>query len=352
MPAVTTKKSIRDKSILDLNLHKRGLKNLRKAVTKNRGFQSALKATSPPKLMTSSGQDSRGRSPSDLPAAKKQTLLTELPSEGFGRKLTPYALQLQAKQNLLCMYGLTSAASKKYLQQARKYKQFAGHYIYCTLQSRLETRVWRLGFSPTIFSARQLILHGHICVNGKKVTKPGFPCDSTHKISCSRLSVSFQPSRESIPSQRMAFPLVLMQGDRVVGRFTKNKRKETRIKPKHLERKHTPPQQNRSPYSIKANKGVVGGSLLYRTNGRSALEYYQQRIKKVWKSNSGRKPRSLPLQRFSLPSDISTLSQTCRFIYPRKKPQHMKPQKNLAKQLQKPQKENFTFTAQPILEYI
>lgn len=90
------------------------------------------------------------------------------------RKLSNYGVQLQEKQKLRFMYGLSEKQMHKAFEMALKAKGVNGENLLRTLESRLDNLVYRIGFATTRKGARQLVNHGHITVNGKKVDIPSY----------------------------------------------------------------------------------------------------------------------------------------------------------------------------------
>jgi small subunit ribosomal protein S4 len=90
------------------------------------------------------------------------------------RKLSEYGIQLQEKQKLRHMYGMNEKPFRKVFTQATKMSGVAGTNFMVLLESRLDNLVYRLGFATTRPAARQLTVHGHITVNGKKVDVPSY----------------------------------------------------------------------------------------------------------------------------------------------------------------------------------
>lgn len=91
------------------------------------------------------------------------------------RKKSDYGLQLEEKQKLKAIYGMLS--EKQLVNYYKKAVQMTGttaNNLAEMLESRLDSVVYRLKLAPTIFSAHQLISHGHILVDGKKVTIRSF----------------------------------------------------------------------------------------------------------------------------------------------------------------------------------
>ena len=90
------------------------------------------------------------------------------------KKLSEYGVQLQEKQKVRFMYGLNEKQFRKTFEEAGKMKGVHGENFLRLLESRLDNLVYRLGFATTRRGARQLVNHGHITVNGKKVDIPSY----------------------------------------------------------------------------------------------------------------------------------------------------------------------------------
>lgn len=90
------------------------------------------------------------------------------------KKLSNYGVQLQEKQKLKFMYGLSEKQLHKLFERALKMKGVNGENLLRLLESRLDNLVYRAGFATTRKGARQLVNHGHIVVNGKKVDIPSY----------------------------------------------------------------------------------------------------------------------------------------------------------------------------------
>ena len=93
-----------------------------------------------------------------------------------GKKLSNYGVQLQEKQKVRFMYGVNEKQFKKTFVEAGKIKGVHGENFLRLLESRLDNLVYRIGFATTRNGARQLVNHGHITVNGKKVNIPSYRC--------------------------------------------------------------------------------------------------------------------------------------------------------------------------------
>lgn len=90
------------------------------------------------------------------------------------RKPSNYAIQLNEKQKVRFMYGVSEKQFKKLVNDSAKMKGVHGENLLILLESRLDNLVYRAGFATTRRGARQLVNHGHITVNGKKVDIPSY----------------------------------------------------------------------------------------------------------------------------------------------------------------------------------
>ena len=97
------------------------------------------------------------------------------------RNISDYGRQLLEKQKVRFTYGITEKQFQKYIKQAMKEtdKIFALNAI---LESRLDNTVYSLGLAPTRRAARQMVSHGHITVNGTKVTIPSYAVKKDDEI--------------------------------------------------------------------------------------------------------------------------------------------------------------------------
>jgi small subunit ribosomal protein S4 len=92
------------------------------------------------------------------------------------KKLSEYGIQLQEKQKLRHMYGINERQFRRIFVDAGKQQGIVGENFMILLESRLDNLAYRLGLGRTRRAARQLVNHGHITVNGKKVDIPSFRC--------------------------------------------------------------------------------------------------------------------------------------------------------------------------------
>ena len=99
------------------------------------------------------------------------------------RKPTQYGMQLMAKQRLKGYYGnIGEKQFRKYYEEARRRPGDTGENMVGILERRLDAVVYRAKFAPTVFASRQLVNHGHVAVNGRRVTIPSYLCKPGDKI--------------------------------------------------------------------------------------------------------------------------------------------------------------------------
>lgn len=113
-------------------------------------------------------------------------------SEG-NKKPTEYGVRLEEKQKLKYNYGLTESQLYRYIKEARRRNGVTGLILLQLLEMRLDSICFSLGFAPTIASARQLVNHGHITVNGKTVSIASFQCRINDTI-----GIKAKPSSKTI----------------------------------------------------------------------------------------------------------------------------------------------------------
>ncbi len=90
------------------------------------------------------------------------------------RKPSDYGIQLREKQKAKRLYGLLEKQFKRYYETASRHKGSTGLKMLELLETRLDNVVFKLGFAASLAQARQLVSHGHIVVDGKKVNIPSY----------------------------------------------------------------------------------------------------------------------------------------------------------------------------------
>ena len=122
---------------------------------------------------------------------------------GQGRKGKPsnYSIQLTEKQKVRFMYDLTEKQFKKTFEKSSKMKGVHGENFLKLLESRLDNLVYRIGFASTRRGARQLVNHGHITVNGKKVDIPSYSVKAGDVISIKETSKAHPAIKASLEAK-------------------------------------------------------------------------------------------------------------------------------------------------------
>jgi small subunit ribosomal protein S4 len=125
------------------------------------------------------------------------------------RKVSEYREHLDEKQKVRLNYGLSERQFVIYMKAAISSKLDTGLRLIQLLESRLDNFVFRAGFAPTIPAARQLVNHGHIMVNGRKVDIPSFQVRQGDVISLRERSKKVQFIQDSIATPSLARPSYL-----------------------------------------------------------------------------------------------------------------------------------------------
>jgi len=102
---------------------------------------------------------------------------------GRRRKVSEYSLQLREKQKVKRIYGILEKQFRNYFHKAARKSGVTGENLLQLLETRLDNVVYRLGFAPSRKSARQLVRHKHILVNGRTVNIPSYQVTPGMEIS-------------------------------------------------------------------------------------------------------------------------------------------------------------------------
>lgn len=97
-------------------------------------------------------------------------------------KIAGYGLQLREKQKVKRTYGLLERQFRNFYEKAARAKGPTGENLIIMLERRLDNVVWRIGLASSRSQARQIVLHGHIQVNGKKVNIPSYLVSAGEEI--------------------------------------------------------------------------------------------------------------------------------------------------------------------------
>ena len=109
---------------------------------------------------------------------------------GFSKAKSEYGIQMNEKQKARFTYGLTEKQFSNYVKEAlQKKSSNASQMIFEFLETRLDNVIYRLGYSSTRLGSRQIVSHGHIMVNGKKVDTPSMRVSLGDKVEITARSI-------------------------------------------------------------------------------------------------------------------------------------------------------------------
>ena len=136
-----------------------------------------------------------------------------------GKKLSDYGVQLQEKQKVRFMYGLNEKQFKKVFEKAGKMKGVHGENLLVLLESRLDNLTYRLGLATTRKGARQLVNHGHITVNGRKVDIPSYTCKPGDVIAVKESDKELKVIKASLESLAKRVDFVNFDENKMTGTY-------------------------------------------------------------------------------------------------------------------------------------
>ena len=137
------------------------------------------------------------------------------------KKLSEYGLQLQEKQKLRHMYGVTERQFRNLFDRAGKLSGVHGENFMILLESRLDNVVYRLGLARTRRAARQLVNHGHIMVDGARVDIPSYRLKAGQTISLREKSRNLDVVKEAVEVNNFVPDFLTFDADKLEGTFTR-----------------------------------------------------------------------------------------------------------------------------------
>lgn len=142
---------------------------------------------------------------------------------GKGRriKLSNYGLQLQEKQKVRHMYGIGEKQFRKIFDRAKKLHAVQGEAFLTLLESRLDNVVYRLGLAETRRGARQLVNHGHITVDGKRVDIPSYTLKPGQTIGLREKSKNLKAVKESLENRVHTPEFVSFDANKMEGSYVR-----------------------------------------------------------------------------------------------------------------------------------
>ena len=136
-------------------------------------------------------------------------------------KLSNYGTQLREKQRIRNYYGLNERQFKNTYLKATKMEGVTGSNFLFLLESRLDNLVYRMGFATTRRQARQLVNHGHILVNGKKVDIPSYICKPGTVIEFKEASRNLKVVNEALEATLNTVAFVEVDKDNKKGKYVR-----------------------------------------------------------------------------------------------------------------------------------
>jgi small subunit ribosomal protein S4 len=140
---------------------------------------------------------------------------------GRGRfsKRSGYRVQLREKQKLRRMYQILESQFRNYFERAERMKGITGDNLLRLLECRLDNMVYRMGFAPSRATARQLVLHNHIEVNGRRVNVPSYQVNAGDRVAPRDKSRNLIVIDESLKSygSRGTIPYISVDVDKKEG---------------------------------------------------------------------------------------------------------------------------------------
>jgi small subunit ribosomal protein S4 len=118
--------------------------------------------------------------------------------KGSRRKQSEYSVALAEKQKLRYQYGVLEKQFRRYFQIALTRRGVTGQILLQLLETRLDNVVYRLGFGSSRSAARQMVSHGHVEVNGRKVDISSFNCKAGDKI-----TIKDKPNSRSLAARNL-----------------------------------------------------------------------------------------------------------------------------------------------------
>ncbi len=137
------------------------------------------------------------------------------------KKISEYGLQLQEKQKLRHMFGVTERQFRNTFDRAGKLQGKHGENFMILLESRLDNVVYRLGLARTRRAARQLVNHGHILVNGSRVDIPSYKVTPGQTIAVREKSRNAVVIKEAVEVNNFVPDYLTFDADKLEGTFTR-----------------------------------------------------------------------------------------------------------------------------------
>ena len=140
-----------------------------------------------------------------------------------GRRIQGYGLQLREKQKVKRIYGVLESQFRTYFEEADRRKGITGENLLIMLERRLDNVIFSLGFAGSRAQARQLVRHGHVLIDGRKVSVPSYQVKPNQAVTVKEASKKNPLVRSSVETARgRGIPEWLeLDADNVSGKVTR-----------------------------------------------------------------------------------------------------------------------------------
>jgi small subunit ribosomal protein S4 len=154
------------------------------------------------------------------PISKKRAAPGKDPKARPGKR-SDYGTQLREKQKLRRIYGMQEKQFSLFFERALRMPGITGENLFVLLERRLDNVVYRLRFASSRSQARQIVLHGHVRVNGKKVTIPSYLVKTADEISIAEGSRGMMVIKDALKEfgKSGAMPWLSLDPDAMNGKF-------------------------------------------------------------------------------------------------------------------------------------
>jgi small subunit ribosomal protein S4 len=154
------------------------------------------------------------------PINKRRAAPGKDPKARVGKR-SDYGIQLREKQKLKRIYGMQEKQFKLFFERALRMPGITGENLFALLERRLDNVVYRLRFAASRSQARQLVLHGHITVNGKRVNVPSYLVKSEDEIAIEEKSKNLSLVKDSLKEfgKSGVMPWLRLDPDAMKGTF-------------------------------------------------------------------------------------------------------------------------------------
>ncbi len=134
-------------------------------------------------------------------------------------KNAEYGSLLQEKQKLKHCYGIPEKQFRRYFASATKLKGPTGEVLIQLLESRLDNLVYRMGFAPTLASARQMVSHGHVLVNDKVIDIPSYKVKPNTEISLKESVRNNEVVKNALKNTPQVLEYISVQKEQFKGKY-------------------------------------------------------------------------------------------------------------------------------------